>query len=251
MKTKLLIAGVFAAAGFALAGCESSGDGNIDIVSAIPDPVFKDYCRSQMGEWDTDGDGNLSMSEAAAVKKIDLGNDDDWNGDRAASLKGIEAFTGLEELYCHNNAIKELDLSKNSGLVYLNCRGNELKTLNVAGMAGLKRFWCRDNELKELDLAGCSALDNLDCAENEITALDVSACTAITSLMCEQNALTAIDISKNTALIVFYCSKNPGKGGTFSIKAWFDNESVPAGFMIDSWTYESATVTPSYTESVN
>jgi hypothetical protein len=245
MKIKLPIAVVFAATGLALAGCEGSDNGNIDIASAIPDPVFKEYCISQMGEWDTDGDGALSGSEAAAVKKIDLGNEDDWEGERAASLKGIEAFTGIKELYCHNSALTELDLSKNRELVYLNCRGNDLKRLNVAGLSKLGRLWCRDNALEALDLAGCTALVDLDCARNAIAALDVTNCPLVT-LGCELNALASLDISANTALVIFYCSGNPGSGGIFPVMAWFDNENVPSKFTVEAWTLDGATIAPSY-----
>lgn len=246
MKIKLPIAVAFAAASLVFAGCENSDDGNIDIASAIPDPVFKEYCRSQMGEWDTDGDGTLSRSEAAAVKKIDIGNDDSWEGDMAASLKGIEAFTGLEELYCHNNALVELDLSKNRNLAYLNCRDNDLTKLNVTGLSKLVRFWCHRNALETLDLTGCTELAELDCAENAIAALDVSHCKLM-MLGCERNALTSIDISSNTSLMIFYCSGNPGNGGTFPVTAWFDNENIPSSRFTDKdWTYDGATVAISY-----
>ena len=247
---KLMTAGAFVFASLALAGCESSDDGR-DIVSSIPDPVFKAYCRLQTEEWDTDGNGVVSISEASAVKKIDLGNKDDWDGDKVASLRGIELFKGLEELYCHNNALVELDLSKNRELVYLNCRSNALKTLKVAGLSKLGRFWCRDNALEELDLAGCTGLGNLDCAVNAIAELDVSPCPLLTEFMCEKNALTSLDISANTALLRFYCSVNPGSGGTFPVTAWFDGGNVPSGFTNADWTYGGATVAPSYVKVVN
>jgi len=48
-----------------------------------------------------------------------------------ADLKGIEDFTALTDLFCHDNQITELDLSNNPNLFELNCRNNLLTSLDV------------------------------------------------------------------------------------------------------------------------
>ena len=48
-----------------------------------------------------------------------------------ADLKGIEDFTSLTDLFCHNNQLTELDLSNNPNLFELNCRNNLLTSLDV------------------------------------------------------------------------------------------------------------------------
>jgi len=46
-------------------------------------------------------------------------------------LKGIEDFTALTDLFCHDNQLTELDLSNNPNLFELNCRNNLLTRLDV------------------------------------------------------------------------------------------------------------------------
>ena len=46
-------------------------------------------------------------------------------------LKGIEGFTALTDLFCHDNQLTELDLSNNPNLFELNCRNNLLTSLDV------------------------------------------------------------------------------------------------------------------------
>ena len=46
-------------------------------------------------------------------------------------LKGIEHFTALTDLFCHDNQLAELDLSNNPNLFELNCRNNLLTKLDV------------------------------------------------------------------------------------------------------------------------
>ena len=62
----------------------------------------------------------LSDTEIAAVKKIDC------KGRAITNLKGIEYFTALEYLYCYDNELTELDLSRNTKLKELNCSINRL-----------------------------------------------------------------------------------------------------------------------------
>ncbi len=90
-----------------------------DLLSAayIPGPAFLEYCKAQTA-WDTNGDGKLSSIEAAAVKEIEISRR------QIASLEGIEYFTALTTLYCYDNYLTTLDLSKNTALTELWCHNN-------------------------------------------------------------------------------------------------------------------------------
>jgi len=64
------------------------------------------------------------------------------------------------------------------------------------------------------------------------------------------------DVSKNTQLVAFRCDGNPGDGeSTFPVKAWFDNDDVPAPvnenqyFTTESWTSGGKTILPVYTSA--
>jgi len=48
-----------------------------------------------------------------------------------ADLTGIEDFTALNQLFCHNNQIVDLDVSNNANLIELNCNSNSLSSLDV------------------------------------------------------------------------------------------------------------------------
>jgi hypothetical protein len=216
--------------------------------SAIPDPVFLDYCRGQMTTWDKNKDGKLYADEAAAVVSIDVAN---IYGNPISSLRGIEHFTGITYLDCTLNNLTSLDVSRNTRLTELNCSNNaRLSSLVLSGYTALTILNCSGCMLAELDLSRCTRLMELTCYHNDLArldlsqntslrtldvennsltaldlsanrnlrglncdgnalaALDLSACTALSSLSCSGNALTALGLSRNTALVELSCEMN-------------------------------------------
>ena len=114
----------------------------------------------------------------------------------------------LTELYCFDNQLTTLDVSKNTSLTRLDCSENQLTTLDVSKNTALKGLSCNNNQLKALDVSQNTALTTLYCFNNQLTALDLSRNTELTELYCFDNQLTALDVSKNTALIELDCSEN-------------------------------------------
>ncbi len=159
MKSKLILLGLVSVIYFTACTTGSVSDSNI--LGAITDPVFKAWVSEQMGEWDSDGDGKLSTTEAAMVKKISIATDQ-----KIASLRGIEYFTNLTELYCHDQALKELNVTKNTALEFLNCRSNDITKLDVSKNVALQRLACYDNQLKGLDISKNTNLNTLWCDAN-------------------------------------------------------------------------------------
>ena len=89
----------------------------------FPAETFRAYVSRN---FDTDKDGTLSAEEIAAVTKIycyQMG---------IASLKGVEYFTELDILYCGDNQLTELDVSKNEKLTDLECHNNQLTSLDLS-----------------------------------------------------------------------------------------------------------------------
>ena len=186
----------------------------------FPDAIFRSYVQSS---FDKNGDGSLSQVEIAAVTIISCQNKN------ISSLKGVELFTKLSSLYCYNNQLSSLDVSKNTALKTLSCYGNQLTSLNISKNTALQSLSCSNNQLTSLDLGSCTqltslfcynnqltslnvsrntALKSLSCSENRLTSLDVGNCTQLTYLSCYSNQLTSLDVSNNTALQTLSCGDN-------------------------------------------
>ena len=190
----------------ALAQMSSEGENVIAVQSAgvaidnnnFPDANF----RTIVEGFDTNNDSSLSDTEIAAVKKI--------NGfrKRITNLKGIEYFTSLNNLWCAENKLTALDVSKNTALTDLYCSSNQLTTLDVSKNTALTDLDCGRNQLTTLDVSKNTALTYLSCGYNQLTTLDVSKNTALTYLSCRNNQLTTLDVSKNTALTKLSCDNN-------------------------------------------
>ena len=164
----------------------------------FPDANFRNYLLSQSyGE-----DGELTEDEIKSIISIKVVEKE------IASLKGIEFFTALRTLYCENNQLTSLDVSKNTALNDLQCQNNQLTSLDVSKNTALISLDCYNNQLTTLDVTKNTALTSLSCYTNRLTSLDVSKNTALTKLHCHNNQLTSLDVSKNTALKTLYCHNN-------------------------------------------
>lgn len=172
----------------------------------IPDPVFLEYCREQMANWDDNDDGKLYADEAAAVRVIDVAN---AYGNAISSLRGIEYFTGITYLDCSQNNLASLDVSRCTQLTELNCNNNSrLSSLVISEYSRLTSLNCSACMLSRLDVSKCTRLVELRCYFNELASLDVSACTALNVLDVDRNRLTSLDLSRNRALNRLICSNN-------------------------------------------
>ena len=166
----------------------------------FPDENFRTIVAGT--DIDKDADGYLSDEEIAAVTRLIAMQKN------ITSLKGIEFFTALTELYCSNNQLTSLDVSNNTKLESLSCGNNQLTSLDVSNNTKLELLSCDNNQLTSLDVSKNTALQLLDCGSNQLTSLDVSKNTALQYLYCEDNQLTSLDVSKNTALQVLKCYNN-------------------------------------------
>ena len=186
----------------------------------FPDANFRNYLLSQ--SWGSDGE--LTDQEISEITSLNV------SSKSITSLKGIEFFTALKYLYCYDNQLTSLDVSKNTALTYLECDENLLTSLDVSNCTALTSLGCNQNQLTSLDVSkntalkelrcinnnqltslnvsNCTALEKLYCYNNQLTSLDVSNCTALTDLECDNNQLTSLDVSKNTALKELFCYNN-------------------------------------------
>ena len=206
------------------------------MLTAIPiaDANFKTYL---VANFDTNGDGEISSSEAKQVTTINV------NTDNIYSLDGIEYFTSLTQLTCNGtsewdsnsnsfiskgsltkidlskntqllvldcgyNQLTQLDLSNNTQLNFLNSQNNPLTNLNLSNNKELSTLCCVKNQLAELDLSNNTQLTNLLCIGNQLTQLDLSNKIYLMTLECYDNSLTELDLSNNPQLVRLTCQNN-------------------------------------------
>lgn len=210
-------------------------------------------------------------AEVENLKNIDVMGTSENRG-ALTSLKGIEYFsslrelfcsfnnittldvsknTMLESLFCNSNSLTTLDVSKNTWLTYLDCDRNNLTTLDVRNCTRLTYLYCQSNNLTAIDVRRNTQLVQLCCSSNNLTAIDVSKNMQLKYLHCDSNNLTGMNISKNISLTGFLCSDNPGSSGQFRVKAWFGDNSVPSAIVLysnykSSWMYMGSMVSIYY-----
>ncbi|NLO69679.1 MAG: hypothetical protein GX102_01755 [Porphyromonadaceae bacterium] len=161
----------------------------------------------------------LAADAANTGVKIVSGNEEttlkvgtDWTGIGYYFAEETEmTIYGNVKLFdCKENSsrLTGLDASNNTGLTELYCTYNFLKNIDVRGLSKLTNLSCYDNNLKALDLSGLSNLTHLYCYNNSLTALDVSGLSKLTRLDCKKNSLTTLDVSELSNLIYLNCSSN-------------------------------------------
>ena len=125
-----------------LAGTPNTVEAAVDKGVAIdstnfPDGKFREYIEKN---FDKNRDRYLSEDECSDVNEISV------PGKKIKSLKGIENFEQLSVLYCQNNKIEDLDLSKNEWLVKLRCEGNNFTTLDISNCYDLVTCYVEGHE---------------------------------------------------------------------------------------------------------
>ncbi|MBP6126645.1 T9SS type A sorting domain-containing protein [Flavobacterium sp.] len=151
---------------------------------------------------DTNGDGEIQVSEAQAIKWLSV------SSSSISNLTGIEAFTNLQVLHCQSNQLSSLNLSGLTNLKQLSCQQNQLSSLNVSGCTNLQTFSCYNNLLTSLNVSGLTNLKNLNCIYNLLTSLNVSGLTNLIKLYCNNNQLPILIVSGLTNLQYLYCNNN-------------------------------------------
>ena len=164
----------------------------------FPNYEFRQYLKANI---DKDGNGYLNDTELN-IRTLDV------SGQHIANLKGIEFFSNLETLYCYNNKLTSLDVSKNTALKELYCYNNKLSSLDVSNNTALEKLNCCQNSLSSLDVSKNTALKDLTCQDNNLTSLDVTQNTGLVYLSCGQHPLGSLDVSKNINLKTLYCEQS-------------------------------------------
>ncbi|MBO4626505.1 MAG: InlB B-repeat-containing protein [Lachnospiraceae bacterium] len=132
-----------------------------DVSEGIKDEAFRAWV---IANYDDDGDGKISQTEANEVVSIYVTEQDLTEID---SLEGIELFPNLVELYCVGGHLTSLDVSKNTNLTSLSCSTNQLTELKLNEGDKLTFLFCSANPLTTLDISKVTSLNALVNAKKD------------------------------------------------------------------------------------
>ncbi|HLW31532.1 MAG TPA: T9SS type A sorting domain-containing protein [Aequorivita sp.] len=163
----------------------------------IPDINFKN-ALIEAGV-DTNGDGEIQVSEAEAVINLNISFKD------IQSMEGIQSFINLQVLHCSNNQLSSLNMSHNLNLQWLRCGSNYLSNLDITQNLNLIHLWCDNNQLSDLDVSHNLNLESLWCRNNPLSSIDLSLNLNLESFDCSNTQLNILDLSKNSNLRELYC----------------------------------------------
>lgn len=197
----------------------------IDIEKNFPDELFRQYI---MDNFDKNKSGVLTADEIQEIKTIKLGLNPPTNG--IESLKGIELFPQLEELYCldmtklsdvdvsgnkalrwlsveGSRGISDINIEQNTELEYLNCGYTSVTSLDLISNKKLKQLYINATEIDSLNLSENSKLEVLNCFRaSKMTSIDLNNNPLVNYLEIGGTGITEIDTSKLPLLASFFCS---------------------------------------------
>ena len=151
---------------------------------------------------DTNGDGEIQVSEAALIKYLYL------SPTSITSLEGITSFTNLVNLKCSGLQLISLNLSGLINLKFLTCNNNQITSLNVSGLINLETLNCSFNQLPSLNVNGLTNLQKLMCQSNQLPSLNVIGLINLKSLYCNNNSLDDLNVSGLSNLQYLICNNN-------------------------------------------
>ena len=137
-------------------------------------------------------------------------------------------------------------------LQILNCEYHNIRSADFSHNLELFDLRLTDNEVETIDLTNCSKLDRIHLAINKISEIDLVDKPGLRLIYLGENNLTELDLTgcNPDKVIGFTCSKNPGRDGEFRVKAWFDNNSIPANFTTGGWVYGTDNVKVVYEDAM-
>ncbi len=152
--------------------------------TTFPNTSFRNYISSTNANIDKNGDSLLSPSEIASVTWMNVANKG------ISDLTGIQYFTAMTSLYCHNNSLTTLDVSACVALHSLQCNNNQLASLVVS--PSMNSIQCYNNRL------GYSAMQQLVESLPSVSG-GILQVVNTNSSSSEQNIITSAQVAIATA----------------------------------------------------
>lgn len=149
--------------------------------NGIPDKNLYDAVLEQ---WDTNKDGKLSIAEATIYDTLNLSQKN------ISSIKGINYFTKLKNLYLDDNNISDISiLNKIKKLVFVSIKNNKITTL--------ENCFAEGGEIFALDLSGNQIVDTKGLEKLEEVTYLTLADNQISDISNLPNHIFGADFSNN------------------------------------------------------
>lgn len=159
--------------------------------ATFPDPNFRAVISS---DFDRDKNGLLDSDEIILARNV-------WCINKGIkSLDGIGYLAELRGLYCMDNQISTLDLSRNQHITGVWCSGNLFTSLDFSANPTLEWVYCFDCQLTSLNVSENPKMSYIECNSNPLKKIDVSHNPVLEHLMCGDCGLTELDLSHNPNL---------------------------------------------------
>lgn len=182
---------------------------NAQIVN-IPDASFKNTLVSSICvdinndnspdvSADSNGDGELQLSEVLAVRNLYLQNN------TLTSLNGLDNFINLEILNSFSSHLDSIDVHNLSNLTTLYSSYNPLTSLNLSGLQHLEKLGLSYSHLSVLDLSNLSALKSLTYWDVPATSIITQGLTSLETIDFSHVNLQSIDLHDSPNLKSFNC----------------------------------------------
>jgi len=181
---------------------------------------------------DLSGDTVLTLIDAANNQLTSLDVDAnltylDCSFNNIQGTLDLSAMPALEEAYCSNNKITQLNISDGNNLKTLECSNNELSgTLDVSELSDLTKLRCTDNSLSSLILSKGPRYDELFTINNKIKTITTDMFGPGQTFTANGDGYISLNIIDFLAqqIIILIAEPNPDSNSIFY-----------------NWTYEGTT----------
>ncbi len=179
---------------------------------------------------DVNNNNEIEISEALNIFKLDISNLNSISSIKITNVTGLSFFTNLNQFYCFDNSLSNLDLSTLYNLRVIGCTSSKISNFNITGLINLESIQCNNNRINNLDLTNKPNLKYLDCIGNNISNLNLSSLinleifsvsynplsvidlqglNSIRDLQCMGTNITSLDVSNLSQLDLLMCGNNP------------------------------------------
>ena len=189
----------------ALLNCQSSS------ISPTYNNENYTFTPAQSSPIDTNGDGEIQISEALLVKSLVIWAPNGPTGPiHFSNVEELQYFTNLELLKINFTQITTLNVSALSDLKSLDCGYNSyLNNINIGNLTNLIYLSTNSSPVGSINVSGCINLKFLDSDLSQLTSLNVQGAINLEKLICRFNPeLTTLNVLNLNNLKYLECSYN-------------------------------------------